>query len=120
MLSRMYAPSRPAVARRLTVAVALLALAAAGCKPTPAVSRYTAPHETGDSEVPVDPPEDPGAGERILGIIAPDPQAKDQWWFFKMRGKPGAVGKRVKDLEAFAASLKLPGDGKLPTYDLPR
>lgn len=121
MLSRMHAPSRPAVARRLTAVLALLALAAVGCKPAPGISRYTAPHEAGESALPVDPPEDPAAGERILGIIAPDPAAKDQWWFFKMRGRPAAVGKRVKDLEAFAASLKLPaGDDKLPTYDLPR
>ena len=121
MCLRIPVPSRPAVARRLTVAFALMAIATMGCKPTPGVSRYTAPHEASESDIPVDPPEDPSAGERIVGIIAPDPIAKDQWWFFKMRGRPGAVGKRVKDLESFAASLKLPaGDEKLPTYDLPK
>jgi hypothetical protein len=36
-----------------------------------------------------------------------------------MRGRPQAVGRRVKPLEAFAATLKMPADEGMPTYDLP-
>jgi hypothetical protein len=118
---RMPALLRPAVARRLGLVLAVVAAAAlAGCKPTPGISKYTAPHEA-DNAPPVDPPEDPSAGERILGIIAPatGPQPQ-QWWFFKLRGRPQAIARREKPLEQFAGTLMLPAaEEKLPTYKLP-
>ena len=92
-----------------------------GCKPAPEVTRYTAPHERADSGPDPDPPEDPAAGDRILGLIAAAPgDQQPQWWFFKLRGRPQAVGRRVAGLEACLATLRFPkADGQLPTFELP-
>jgi hypothetical protein len=109
-------------ARRPVVVVCTLLLALAGCKPAPEVSKYTAPYEAVDTSGPApDPAEDPKSGERILGLIAPGgtEAGEPRWWFFKMRGRPQAVGLRVKPLEAFAASLKFPPGEAIPTFDLP-
>jgi len=113
-------PSRPALRRLLVIFVAAVVLLA-GCKPPSEITKYTAPHEADESGPPPDVPEDPVTGERILGLIVPAPPERGelQWWFFKMRGRPQAVGRRVKPLEAFAASLKMPADEGMPKYDLP-
>jgi hypothetical protein len=92
-----------------------------GCKPAPEISKYTAPHEADENDPPPDVPEDPASGERILGLIVPGhlESGKPQWWFFKMRGRPQALGRRVKPLEEFASTLKMPADEGMPTYNLP-
>jgi hypothetical protein len=111
MLLRMPGPLRPAVARRLAVALALAALA--GCSPTPGVSKYTAPKDPPDSDQPAD-------GEpavRILGAIAPAGPA-DDWFFFKMQSKPKAIARHAADFDAFIRSLKFSPDGP-PAWTLP-
>lgn len=99
----------------------LLAFAmASGCKPSPQVTTYSAPHEAEDTQVP-DEPEDPKSGDRILGLIAPAAGGDSpQWWFFKLRGRPKAVGARAKLLETFAGTLKFPPSGQgIPEFRLP-
>ena len=123
MLSRMYAPSRPAVARRLTAAFALLALA--GCEPAPGVSKYTAPKEPADTDLVSD---EPGPGEpavRVLGAIAPAGDKPDDWYFFKFQGSrmgdtysPKAIERHAADFDAFLKSLKFSPDGP-PAWTLP-
>ena len=110
-------------ARRVIVFAVMGVAALAGCKPTEGVTKYTAPHELSAGEdIEPDPPEAVADGVRIVGLIgeaAPE-NGDPQWWFFKMRGSPKAVGKRLKGFETFAASLRLPeGDDKIPTFQLP-
>lgn len=122
---RMHAPSRPAVARRLTAALALLALGLAGCQPTPGVSKYTAPKDPPDSDLVSD---EPGEGEpavRILGAIAPASDKPDDWYFFKFQPArmgapypPKAVERHAADFDAFLRSLKFSPDGP-PSWTLP-
>jgi hypothetical protein len=104
----------------LVIFVAGLVLLA-GCKPPAEITKFTAPHEADEPTPPPDVPEDPATGERILGLIVPasPERGQSQWWFFKMRGRPQAIGLRVKPLEAFAATLKMPADEGMPKYDLP-
>lgn len=109
--------------RASTGAVALLLLlGAGGCKPKEPITKYTAPYEKAIEETPPDPPEPASAGERILALIAEgvpnDGQA--QWWFFKMRGRPEAVGRRIDGMKQLVASLRIPNDpSKLPEYKTP-
>src|SRR3954470_173239 len=107
MPSRRPGPWRPAVVRRLTVALALAALA--GCSPTPGVSKYTAPKDPPDTDLIDDQPAAAGAathpagGEpavRILGAIVPTGQP-DDWFFFKMQSKPKAIERHAADFDAF-------------------
>jgi hypothetical protein len=122
---RMYAPSRPAVARRLTAALALLAVGLAGCQPTPGVSKYTAPKDPPDTDLVSD---EPAAGEpavRVLGAIAPAGDKPDDWYFFKFQPprmgdtySPKAIERHAADFEAFLKSLKFSPDGP-PVWTLP-
>jgi hypothetical protein len=119
MRLRILAPSRPAVARRLWV---VLAVAMVGCTPAEQVSRYTAPKDPNDKDVA---PEGPAAGEakvRILGAIAP---AGDEWYFFKFQGlkssdtyPPKLIEPHTAEFDAFLQSLKFPANGP-PTWTLP-
>lgn len=119
MRLRIHAPSRPAVARRLGV---VLAVALVGCTPAEQVSRYTAPKDPNDKDVA---PEAPPAGEakvRILGAIAP---AGDAWYFFKFQGPnssdtyaPKLIEPHAAEFDSFLQSLKFPPNGP-PTWTLP-
>ena len=123
MFLRKYAPSRPAVARRLTVALVLAALA--GCEPAPGISKYTAPKDPPDTDLILD---EPGEGEpavRVLGAIAPASDKPDDWYFFKFQGprmgdtySPKALERHAADFEAFLKSHKFSPDGP-PTWTLP-
>ena len=110
-------------ARRVMVFAVMGVAALAGCKPTEGVTKYTAPHEQSAGEdIEPDPPEAVADGVRILGLIgeaAPE-NGNPQWWFFKLRGSPKAVGKRVAAFEKFAATIRFPeGNEKIPTFQLP-
>jgi hypothetical protein len=115
MRLRMLGPLRPAVARRLTVALALAALA--GCSPTPGVSKYTAPKDPPDIDAISDEPAEGEPAVRILGAIVPTGQP-DDWYFFKMQSKPNAIARHAADFDAFIRSLKFGPDGP-PAWTLP-
>jgi hypothetical protein len=118
MLLRMHAPSRPAVARRLTAALALLALGLAGCQPTPGVSKYTAPKDPPDTDLISDEPAEGEPAVRILGAVAPASDKPDDWYFFKTQSKPNAIERHAADFDAFIRSLKFSPDGP-PSWTLP-
>jgi hypothetical protein len=114
---------RPVIGRWLLLCCLGIIFCTTGCKPTEQISKYTAPHEATSEDVEPDLPEPAAAGQRILGLIA-EGQAvngQPQWWFFKLRGSPEAVGRREAGLKQFAASLKIPSDNeKIPKFDLPK
>jgi len=113
---RMPGPLRPAVVRRLTVALALAALA--GCSPTPGVSKYTAPKDPPDTDLIDDQPAEGEPAVRILGAIAPASDKPDDWFFFKMQSKPKAIERHAADFDAFVRSLKFSPDGP-PAWTVP-
>lgn len=123
MRLRFLAPSRPAVPRRLTVALALMALA--GCTPTPGVSKYTAPKDPPDVSLISDEPDEGDPKVRILGAIAPASDQPDDWYFFKFQPSrmseaypPKALERHAADFDAFLKSLKFSPDGP-PAWKLP-
>ena len=116
MRLRITGPLRPAVPRRLMVALALAVLA--GCQPAPHVSKYTAPKDPVDTDLLSD---EPGEGEpavRILGAIAPAGDKPDDWYFFKMQSKPKAVERHAAEFDAFIKSLKFVPTGP-PSWTVP-
>lgn len=98
--------------------VALLA-AVAGCKPAPEVTKYTAPKEPLDTDSISD---QPGEGEptvRILGAIAPAGKpGENDWYFFKIQGRPKAVERHKAAFDEFVRSLKFHENGP-PTWTVP-
>jgi hypothetical protein len=114
---RIHAPTRPAVARRLTVALALAAAVVTGCTPTPHVSKYTAPKDPVETDLISDEPAEGDPAVRILGAIVPTGQP-DDWYFFKMQSKPKAIERHAADFDAFVKSLKFNPDGP-PSWTLP-
>jgi hypothetical protein len=112
---------RSSTALRWGALILVTAVAATGCKPEPAVSKYTAPHTPVEASPEPDLPEDPAAGERILGLVAPAAGPKQpQWWFFKLRGRPKALEHRAANLRALAGTLKFPENEDTPKFDLPK
>lgn len=123
MRLRFHATSRPAVARRLTVVLAFLALT--GCEPTPGVSKYTAPKDPPDVSLISDEPDEGEPKVRILGAIAPAGDQADDWYFFKFQPSrmseaypPKALERHAADFDAFLKSLKFSPDGP-PSWKLP-
>ena len=108
----------------LTVLLLTGAIAQTGCRPDPAISvstEKTSEHVREDDPEP-DEPEPAGGGERILGayIAGPPSGGMQGWWVFKMRGKPGMLGRREADFDKFLASLRMPASDKaLPAWQLP-
>lgn len=105
------------------VLIGSLLFVGSGCKPQEQITKTTAPHEAAYEEIEPDPPETAKAGMRILALIAEGTPVKGepQWWFFKLMGRPEAVGKRQEGLKQFAASLKIPNDNEsMPKFDLPK
>ena len=123
---RMHAPSRPAVARRLTAVLAVLAVGfVVGCKPTPGISKYTAPKDPPDTDLISDEPAPGEPAVRVLGAIAPASDQPDDWYFFKFQPPrmgdpypPKAIERHAADFEVFLRSLKFSPAGP-PAWTLP-
>lgn len=123
MLLRTPGPSLPA-GRRLAVALVAIALAQAGCRPAPEVSKYTAPKDPPDLNAISD---EPGPNEptvRVLGAIAPASEP-GEWYFFKFQAPkmgqtypPKAIERHAAEFEAFLRSLRFHPD-KPPTWTVP-
>ncbi|HKB01838.1 MAG TPA: hypothetical protein VKD90_06440 [Gemmataceae bacterium] len=111
---RITGPSRPAQ----WLGVALLAVLA-GCKPAPEVTKYTAPKDPFDTDLISD---EPGEGEprvRVLGAIAPAAKpGEENWYFFKVLGKPKAVERHAAAFDEFVRSLKFQENGP-PVWTVP-
>jgi hypothetical protein len=54
-------------------------------------------------------PEDKGAPQTILGVIAP---AGDRQWFLKLQGDSALAKREQPNFEAFVKSIRLPGSGE--------
>jgi hypothetical protein len=117
-----HALSRPAVARRLGVA---LVVTLVGCGPAEHVSKFTAPKDPNDKDVVADEAPAGEAKVRILGAIAPAADTGNDWYFFKFQGlkstdtyPPKLIEPHAAEFDAFLQSLKFPKNGP-PTWTLP-
>ena len=106
--------------------VALLTLCAAGCQPDGKVSKYTAPKDPAEAELPSDAPADGEDKVRIAGAIAEAGKpGEESWYFFKFQGPtmrdiytPKAIERHREAFDAFIQSLKFPPAGQ-PTWTVP-
>jgi hypothetical protein len=107
--------------------VALLAFCCAtGCGPDDRVSKYTAPKDPQDTELPSDAPAMGEDTVRVLGAIAEAGKpGEESWYFFKFQGPtlgdsypPKAIERHKEAFDAFIQSLKFPPTGT-PKWDVP-